>query len=97
VLNAVQNRAAANARKIVILATPTAQSLEVAGPMEVFGTANYKLREAGRRRSIPYELELVSTGADLRITSSMSGLQMVAATSWNRVKGEIDTLLALLC
>ena len=30
------------------------QSLEVAGPTEVFGTANFKLREAGRERSAPY-------------------------------------------
>jgi len=83
------------ARKIVILATPTAQSLEVAGPMEVFGTANFKLREAGRHRSIPYEVKLISTGPDVRIKSSMSGLQMIASAPWNRVSGEIDTLLVV--
>jgi len=38
----------ADVRQIVVLATPTAQSLEVAGPMEVFGSANFRLREAGR-------------------------------------------------
>lgn len=80
-------------RKIVILATPSAQSLEVAGPMEVFGTANFKLREAGRERGTPYELELASTGSNLRIRSTMSGLQLVATAPWNRLPDGIDTLL----
>jgi len=83
------------ARRIVILATPAAQSLEVAGPMEVFGTANFKLREAGRERATPYKVDLVSTGSDLRITSTMSGLQLVATAPWNRVSGDIDTLLVV--
>jgi len=85
----------APARKIVVLATPTAQSLEVAGPMEVFGSANYRLREAGRERAIPYEVILASTGTDLRITSTMSGLQLVATAPWFRLSGEIDTLLVV--
>jgi transcriptional regulator GlxA family with amidase domain len=79
----------------VILATPSAQSLEVAGPMEVFGTANFKLHEAGRERGTRYELELASTGSDLRIKSTMSGLQLVATTPWNRLPGDIDTLLVV--
>ena len=83
------------ARKIVILATPEAQSLEVAGPMEVFGTANFKLRETGRERSVPYAVELVSTSGNTRITSTMSGLQLVATKPWNRLTGEIDTLLVV--
>jgi transcriptional regulator GlxA family with amidase domain len=91
----MQSRRHLPVRKVVILATPTAQSLEVAGPMEVFGTANFKLREAGRERSIPYDVELVATARDLRITSSMSGLQMVAAAPWDRLSGEIDTLLVV--
>ena len=83
------------ARKIVILATPAAQSLEVAGPMEVFGTANFKLRETGRERSTPYAVELASTDSNLRITSTMSGLQLMASAPWNRLTGDIDTLLVV--
>jgi transcriptional regulator GlxA family with amidase domain len=82
-------------RKIVILATPAAQSLEVAGPMEVFGTANFKLREAGRNRSTPYDVQLASTDRDLRITSTMSGLQLLATAPWNHLSGDIDTLLVV--
>lgn len=88
-------RDVAPARKIVVLATPTAQSLEVAGPMEVFGSANFRLRESGRERAIPYEIVLASTGTDLRITSSVSGLQLLATTPWFRLSGEIDTLLVV--
>ena len=98
-LKASKNRSgvrhASAARRVVILATPEAQSLEVAGPMEVFGTANFKLREAGRDRSIPYAVELASTSSDLRITSTMSGLQLVAAKPWNRLSGNIDTILVV--
>lgn len=82
-------------RRVVILATPEAQSLEVAGPMEVFGTANFKLREAGRERSVPYAVELASTSNSLRIRSTMSGLQLVATKPWNRLSGEIDTILVV--
>jgi transcriptional regulator GlxA family with amidase domain len=85
----------AGKRKIVVLATPTAQSLEVAGPMEVFGSANFRLREAGRERAIPYEVVLASTSDNRRITSTTSGLQLIATAPWNRLTGEIDTLLVV--
>lgn len=82
-------------RRVVVLATPDAQSLEVAGPVEVFATANARLREAGRERSPRYRVELASTGGDRRIISAMSGLQLVATAPWNRLSGEIDTLLVV--
>lgn len=82
-------------RKIVVLATPTAQSLEVAGPMEVFGGANFRLREAGRERAIPYEVVLASVCKDLGIKSATSGLQLVATAPWYRLSGDIDTLLVV--
>ena len=63
--------------------------------MEVFGSANFRLREAGRERAIPYEVILASTGTDLRITSTMSGLQLVATAPWYRLSSEIDTLLVV--
>lgn len=98
-LKASKNRAHARhvtaARRVVILATPEAQSLEVAGPMEVFGTANFKLLEAGRERSMPYAVELAATSNNLRIKSTMSGLQLVATKPWNRLSGDIDTILVV--
>ena len=82
-------------RKIVVLATPTAQSLEVAGPMEVFGSANFRLREAGREHAMPYEVVLASTSDDLKITSTTSGLQVLATAPWHGLPDDIDTLLVV--
>jgi transcriptional regulator GlxA family with amidase domain len=80
-------------RRLVILATPTAQSLEIAGPIEVFATAVDKLREVGRTQSIPYRIELVSCSDQLNIKSWTSGLVIRADRSWKAVRGEVDTLL----
>jgi transcriptional regulator GlxA family with amidase domain len=80
-------------RRVVVLATPTAQSLEVAGPIEVFATAVMKLREAGRARSRPYEVTLASCTDVLAIRSFTSGLTINADCSWSAVQGDVDTLI----
>jgi transcriptional regulator GlxA family with amidase domain len=79
-------------RRITVLATPTAQALELAGPIEVFAMAERKLKEAGRTRSPSYLLDIISTTEDLTIRSS-SGLSMLAHRRYNEVKEPIDTLL----
>jgi transcriptional regulator GlxA family with amidase domain len=80
------------ARRITVLATPTAQALELAGPIEVFAMAERKLKEAGRTRSPSYLIDIVSTTEDLTIRSS-SGLSMLAQRCYSQVKEPIDTLL----
>ncbi len=80
------------ARRIVILATPTAQSLEVAGPVEVFSCVAGKLREAGRERLAGYRVEVVSAVEDLHIKSP-AGVTLLAQRSFRDVDYEIDTLL----
>jgi hypothetical protein len=47
-------------RHIVLLATPTAQSLEIAGPIEIFATAMMKLREARLLAESDQSLEQVA-------------------------------------
>lgn len=79
-------------RGVVILATPSAQSLEVAGPVEVFAMAAVKLHEAGRERMSGYVVEVVSATNDLTIRSS-SGLTILAQRPWRDIDYEIDTLL----
>ncbi|MBV9305407.1 MAG: DJ-1/PfpI family protein [Acidobacteriaceae bacterium] len=79
-------------RRVVILATPSAQSLEVAGPVEVFSMVAEKLREAGRERMSGYSVEVVSATDELTIKSS-SGLTILAHRSWRKIDYEIDTLL----
>jgi transcriptional regulator GlxA family with amidase domain len=79
-------------RRVMILATPSAQSLEIAGPVEVFGLAALKLREAGRQRAGGYSVEVVSATDDLSIRSP-SGLTLLAHRSWREVDHEVDTFL----
>jgi len=76
-----------------VLATPSAQSLEVAGPVEIFATAVYKLHEAGRGLSVPYKVTIASCTKRLEIRSWMSGLTIEANCSWSAVKGPVDTLI----
>jgi hypothetical protein len=80
-------------RHIVLLATPTAQSLEIAGPVEIFSTAVVKLREAGRELSLPYEVTLAACSDVLTIRSATSGLTITADCSWSNVRGEVDTVI----
>jgi len=79
-------------RRVLILATPSAHSLEVAGPVEVFALTSGKLREAGRERMSGYLVEVVSATDDLTIRSS-SGLTILAQRCWREIDYEIDTLL----
>lgn len=79
-------------RRVVLLATPGAQSLEIAGPVEVFSMVARKLREAGRERMSGYTVEVVSATGELAITSA-SGLTVLANRTWREVDYAIDTLL----
>ena len=88
-----ESRTGVPSRRVVVLATPTAQSLEVAGPIEVFATTVTKLREAGRARSRPYEVTLASCTDALAIRSFTSGLTINADCPWSAVHGEVDTLV----
>src|SRR5580704_14403166 len=80
------------ARRIAVLATPAAQALELAGPIEVFAMAERKLKEAGRSRSPAYLIDILSATEDLTIRSS-SGLSMLAQRCYSEVTEPIDTLL----
>jgi transcriptional regulator GlxA family with amidase domain len=79
-------------RRIAFLATPNAQALEVAGPIEVFAMADRKLKETGRGRSPAYVIDILSASRDLNIVSA-SGLCMTAQRSYADVTEPIDTLL----
>ncbi len=80
-------------RHIVLLPTPTAQSLEVAGPVEIFSTAVMKLREAGRELSLPYRVTVAACSDALTIRSATSGLTITADCPWSAVRGDVDTVI----
>src|SRR3954454_24690330 len=70
--------------RVVIVAPPLPQILDIAGPLEVFATATARMPGAG------YRTELVSAQAGEIITSSGIGLNTAAIAS---VRSPIDTLI----
>src|SRR3712207_770626 len=74
-------------RRIVVVAYPEVQALDVVGPIEVFSVAS-RLAAKGRRR---YPTE-VGAGDDGPVLGS-SGLRLIADTSYRDVSGVIDTLI----
>jgi transcriptional regulator GlxA family with amidase domain len=78
-------------RRVVLVAYPDVQVLDVTGPLEVFANANRRLDALGDSRSPRYSIEIVAREAGpLRSTS---GIQLVADRALRDVRGPIDTLL----
>jgi transcriptional regulator GlxA family with amidase domain len=72
-------------RRVVIVAFPAVQALDVAGPSEVFSLAHRAASEPA------YELELVAVDGRPILTSS--GLRLVPHRSLGACRGSIDTLV----
>jgi transcriptional regulator GlxA family with amidase domain len=77
------------ARRIVILVYDGIQSLDLTGPLEVFGTANRHLVRSGAAAA--YSLEVVAPRGG--IVTGMSGLRIAADRSCAELRGPIDTLV----
>ena len=76
--------------RVVMLAYPDAQILDVAGPLEVFSRAARWLRDEGRTAALAYEVGIVAPRAGpVRMSS---GIEVVAGRAWRRA-GRIDTLM----
>ena len=81
----------ATPRRIVVLAFPRAQTLDVAGPFEVFATADRWLTAAGRAPGGAYTLEVVAPDPGTFATSS--GLRLGAHRGVRAAEGPLDTLM----
>jgi transcriptional regulator GlxA family with amidase domain len=75
-------------RRVVVLAAPPVEELDLVGPWEIFTTANNAFRGEGRA----YDVELVTTSSR-RVFTGDSGLTLLANERYNRLKGEVDTLI----
>ena len=75
------------ARRIVVVAVPPVRSLDVVGPVEVFGDANRMHGDAP-----VYEIEVVSAVEDCHVTSHTQ-LPLLANGTYKNLHGRIDTLL----
>jgi transcriptional regulator GlxA family with amidase domain len=79
---------AGEVNRIEILAFPSVQLLDVAGPLQVFATANEHAREAGR--NAPYEPHVIAQQPGPVLTSA--GLPIIADTLPSP-RRKLDTLL----
>src|SRR5262245_11949363 len=79
-------------RRVVMVAYPDVQIIDVVGPLEVFANANRRLDGTREERRAPrYSVEIVAAQAGPLRT--MSGIQLVADRAFCDVRGPIDTLL----
>ncbi len=78
-------------RQVLILATPEASALEVAGAAEVFALAQRKLLEAGRPHGRAYRVRLLSCALDGPPLAGAVSLRVEG--SFRDFDGPIDTLL----
>lgn len=79
-------------RRIVIVAFPQANILDVAGPCEVFNAANLDPETAKVVGARPYTIEVISTTNGPAVEMSC-GIPLVAKGDYSRRRGPIDTLL----
>ncbi len=77
-------------RRVVVLAVPPIEELDLVGPVQVFSTATRLLGRGGT----PYEIQVVSTTRD-RVVAGESGLSIVAQAYYQDLQGEIDSLLVV--
>jgi transcriptional regulator GlxA family with amidase domain len=78
-------------RRVVMVAYPDVQILDVTGPLEVFAVATRYLDVCGLQRAPRYRIELVGHRAG-RVRSS-SGLELTVSGKLADVQGRIDTLM----
>jgi transcriptional regulator GlxA family with amidase domain len=75
-------------RRVVLLAVPPVQGMDLFGVGDVFGTAN----DIRGSRGPAYEVEVVTSGRGLRVpTEGMA--EIVAHRTYRQVTGPVDTLL----
>lgn len=82
----------AQSRRILLLASPGTQILDVVGPFQIFARATELF--AGQHPGSPpiYSVEVVSTSGETGLVTSC-GLRIEGHRTFRRVRGEIDTLL----
>jgi transcriptional regulator GlxA family with amidase domain len=77
-------------RRIVVLAVPPIEELDLIGPVQVFSTASRILGRGGA----PYEIRVVSTTRD-RVIAGESGLSILAGAYYQDLGAGIDSLLVV--
>ena len=79
-------------RRVCLLALPGSQILDIAGPLEVFDTANRFIRLQDGNSAQVYTLELVAAD-QTRLIPCTCGVTLQGRKSYRQLTGSIDTLL----
>ena len=74
-------------RRVLIVAVPPVRTVDVFGPVEVFGDAN-----RARREGPIYEVSVISAGTDRDVQSHL-GMPVHTDQTYRAYRGPIDTLL----
>jgi transcriptional regulator GlxA family with amidase domain len=83
---------AGRTRRVLVVAAPGSQILDVVGPFQIFTRAT-ELRLAQRPGSTAiYSVELITSSSQTLLATNC-GLRIAAHETFRRVRGEIDTLL----
>ena len=77
-------------KRIVMVAFPDAEVLDVTGPLDVFSVVA-RLLAAAAGEGTPYTIEVVASKAGPVTTSS--GIRLIADRSIHEVLGKVDTLM----
>jgi transcriptional regulator GlxA family with amidase domain len=80
-----------NARHILIVAVPPMRTLDVFGPAEVFGDANWL-----HGGDPAYKVSIISAGAD-RMVANYLGTPVHADSTFREYEGPVDTILVAGC
>jgi len=82
----------ARTRRVLIVASPGTQILDVVGPFQIFTRAAELFLTHNPRSSPIYSIEVITTSRQKSLATN-SGLRIAAHNTFRRVRGEIDTLL----
>ena len=80
-------------RRIVFLALPLSQMLDLVGPHDAFSQVEAVMQKSGGKAA-NYKLEVVS-GTEVKTVSGTNGLRLVADMCYKDLTGSIDTLIVV--
>ena len=85
-------RPASRARRVLLVAAPGSQILDVVGPFQIFTRAAELLMRQQPGSTTAYSVEII-TSSPKPVLVTNCGLRVSAHRTFRRVRGEIDTLL----
>src|SRR5258706_12990106 len=85
-------RPASRTRRVLLVAAPGSQILDVVGPFQIFTRASELLLTQQPGSAAIYSVEVITSSPKALLVTNC-GLRIVAHETFSRVRGEIDTLL----